>query len=130
MPSKISMLAVAGQYALTILSFPDMQACEKGAVAVMTDHPLPPEVHGLAPVVQVPRMADAVHRIAAAFYDRPSERMTTIGVTGETGALWWACICMLVNEYGVSNACILDLRQAPVSNVPCLRPVASPPAKH
>ena len=52
----------------------------RGAVAVVADRPL----EGLegVPVVVMPDVPSALSRLAVAFYNAPSEKMTVVGVVG------------------------------------------------
>ncbi len=56
------------------------QAVARGAVAVVADRPL----EGLegVPVVVMPDVPGALSRLAVAFYNAPSEKMTVVGVVG------------------------------------------------
>jgi UDP-N-acetylmuramoyl-L-alanyl-D-glutamate--2,6-diaminopimelate ligase len=56
-------------------------ATEAGAVAVMAERRLDVAV----PQVVVPSVREAMGPVAAAFYGRPSDRLTMIGVTGTNG---------------------------------------------
>ncbi|KAK9799389.1 hypothetical protein WJX73_010816 [Symbiochloris irregularis] len=62
-------------------------ALSRGAVAIVAqdDYPVDPELQEHVPVLTVPCMAEATHMLAATFYERPSKRMTTVGVTGTRG---------------------------------------------
>lgn len=54
---------------------------ERGAAAVVAGR----EVRGLlrgTPVVLMPDVPDALSRLAVAFYNAPSEKMTVVGVVG------------------------------------------------
>jgi UDP-N-acetylmuramoyl-L-alanyl-D-glutamate--2,6-diaminopimelate ligase len=57
------------------------QAIERGAAAIVGQEPLSLSV----PYVQVENPAEALGRLAAAYHDYPSRRMTIIGVTGTDG---------------------------------------------
>lgn len=66
------------------------EASELGAVAVISERPLP---GCLLPVIQVPDTLQALGVIAEEFYDRPSQRMQTIafiGSYGKTTTSWLA----------------------------------------
>ena len=60
------------------------QAVEQGAVAVVCEHPVPV---GAADIlfVTVHDTADALGRLASAWYGEPSHQMTVVGVTGTNG---------------------------------------------
>ncbi|MDR3250824.1 MAG: UDP-N-acetylmuramoyl-L-alanyl-D-glutamate--2,6-diaminopimelate ligase [Tannerella sp.] len=60
------------------------KAVEQGAVAVVCEHPVELERDDVA-FVTVPDSADALGRIASAWYGEPSRRMTLVGVTGTNG---------------------------------------------
>lgn len=55
------------------------QSVEMGAVAVLSERPLP---DALLPVVVVPDTRRALSALADAFYERPSRRMRTVGLVG------------------------------------------------
>ena len=57
------------------------QAVEKGASALVVERELPINV----PQIMVEDAREAVSRIAAAFYGRPSDELTLIGITGTKG---------------------------------------------
>ncbi len=57
-------------------------AATNGAVAVMTDQPVP-DWNG--PQLVVPRPREALGRVARAFYDDPDASVATVGVTGTNG---------------------------------------------
>lgn len=58
-------------------------AVEKGAVAVVSERPAPPEhVHRW---IQVPRIRRALSEAAHVFYGRPDSRLALVGVTGTNG---------------------------------------------
>ena len=59
------------------------QAVARGAVAVVAERPV--GVAGDVPVAQVGDTLAALSKIAAAFYERPSESLTVVGVTGTNG---------------------------------------------
>lgn len=61
------------------------KATELGAVAVMTDADGAGQVPAGVPTVVVEEPRARLARFAAEFYDHPSERFTTIGVTGTQG---------------------------------------------
>ncbi len=66
---------------LSVLTTLDtVQAVARGAVAVVADRPL----DGLegVPVVVMPDVPGALSRLAVAFYNAPSEKMTVVGVVG------------------------------------------------
>lgn len=61
-------------------------AIAAGAVAVLTDHTGATRLAGVSvPVVAVPDPRETMGRLAAAFYDRPAERMLSVGITGTNG---------------------------------------------
>ncbi len=58
------------------------EAVRRGAVAVVAERPLP----GLSvPVVLVPKARAALAQAACAFYGHPTQKLSTIGVTGTNG---------------------------------------------
>lgn len=61
------------------------QAIENGAVAILGSESL--SKNNSVPVVKIPNPRDAMHRLAAAFYNDPSQNMTVVGVTGVAAAL-------------------------------------------
>lgn len=56
------------------------QAIENGAVAILGPQSLGKNSN--VPMVKVPNPRDAMHRMAAAFYNDPSQKMAVVGVTG------------------------------------------------
>ncbi|MBI5916172.1 MAG: UDP-N-acetylmuramoyl-L-alanyl-D-glutamate--2,6-diaminopimelate ligase [Bacteroidetes bacterium] len=60
------------------------KAIENGATAVLCEE-LPAERHDHITYVQVADSAEAFGRIASEFYDRPSEKLKLVGVTGTNG---------------------------------------------
>lgn len=60
------------------------KAVEQGAVAVVCGHPVA-SAEGDVLFLTVPDPADALGRIASAWYGEPSARMTLVGVTGTNG---------------------------------------------
>ena len=61
------------------------KAIEHGAVAIVCEH-LPFTVHHSSlTIIKVPDSADALGRLASAWYDEPSRQMTVVGVTGTNG---------------------------------------------
>jgi UDP-N-acetylmuramoyl-L-alanyl-D-glutamate--2,6-diaminopimelate ligase len=60
------------------------KAIENGATAVLCEE-LPTERHDNITYVQVADSAEAFGRIASEFYDRPSEKLKLVGVTGTNG---------------------------------------------
>src|SRR5579863_381339 len=58
-------------------------AAERGAVGVLAEHDV--VVPARTTVVRVPDALAALSPVAAALYDRPSEALTVIGVTGTNG---------------------------------------------
>lgn len=64
----------------TLKSCHAQQAIENGAVAILGPESL--GKNGSAPVVKMPNPRDAMHRLAAAFYNDPSQKMAAVGVTG------------------------------------------------
>ncbi|KAK9805281.1 hypothetical protein WJX72_010844 [[Myrmecia] bisecta] len=60
------------------------EAVDAGAVAVIAEKPLE-DLDSAAPVVNVGDSREALHRLAVAFYDNPSRKMTVVGVTGTNG---------------------------------------------
>ncbi len=60
------------------------QAIENGAAAVLGPQSL--GKISSVPLVKVPNPRDAMHRMAAAFYNDPSQKMAVVGVTGTTAA--------------------------------------------
>jgi UDP-N-acetylmuramoyl-L-alanyl-D-glutamate--2,6-diaminopimelate ligase len=59
------------------------EAAAAGAVAVVAERPL--ELGPAVTQVVVPSVREAMGPIAAAFYGRPAEAMTTVGITGTNG---------------------------------------------
>jgi UDP-N-acetylmuramoyl-L-alanyl-D-glutamate--2,6-diaminopimelate ligase len=57
------------------------EAVGRGASALVVDHWLPVDVAQ----ARVPSVREAMGPVAAAFYDRPADRMTVVGVTGTSG---------------------------------------------
>jgi UDP-N-acetylmuramoyl-L-alanyl-D-glutamate--2,6-diaminopimelate ligase len=60
------------------------KAVEQGAAAVVCGHTGPSAGEGVS-VLTVPDPAEALGRIASAWYGKPSTRMTVVGVTGTNG---------------------------------------------
>ncbi|NJM93404.1 MAG: UDP-N-acetylmuramoyl-L-alanyl-D-glutamate--2,6-diaminopimelate ligase [Cytophagales bacterium] len=60
------------------------QVVEAGASAVVCEE-LPTRMDAAVAYVQVPSSAEALARIAANFYENPSERLTLVGITGTNG---------------------------------------------
>ncbi len=56
------------------------QAIENGAVVILGPKSL--GKRGNTPVVQIANPRDGMHRMAAAFYNDPSQKMAVVGVTG------------------------------------------------
>ena len=69
-----------------------MQAVERGAVAVVAARDIA-DLPGGTEVLMMPDVPEALSRLAVAFYNAPSEKMTVIGVIGAFHA--WGC-CQLV----------------------------------
>jgi len=61
------------------------QAVAQGAAAIVVDQTQKMHVAAAIPVVGVERLAEQIGTIAHAFYDKPSEKCTVIGVTGTNG---------------------------------------------
>jgi UDP-N-acetylmuramoyl-L-alanyl-D-glutamate--2,6-diaminopimelate ligase len=59
------------------------QAIQKGALAIVSDRPLPGGFHG--PWLQVEQGREALALAAKNFYNRPDERIVLTGVTGTNG---------------------------------------------
>ncbi|CAL8464844.1 g4379 [Coccomyxa elongata] len=59
------------------------EAIENGAVAILGPQSL--GKNSSVPMVKVPNPRDAMHRMAAAFYNDPSQKMSVVGVTGSSG---------------------------------------------
>jgi len=59
------------------------QAIQKGAVAVLSESPAPPDFDGLW--IRVPHGRQALATVAGNFYDHPDRRLKIIGVTGTNG---------------------------------------------
>ncbi|MDR0995042.1 MAG: UDP-N-acetylmuramoyl-L-alanyl-D-glutamate--2,6-diaminopimelate ligase [Tannerella sp.] len=59
-------------------------AIEKGAAAVVCEE-VPAGLEGAVPFVLVPDSAEALGRLASAWYGYPSEKLTLVGVTGTNG---------------------------------------------
>ena len=57
------------------------EALHRGAVAVVTERPVPATV----PVIEVANARQALARLAARFYGHPSEKLALTGVTGTNG---------------------------------------------
>ncbi|KAK9840910.1 hypothetical protein WJX81_000011 [Elliptochloris bilobata] len=60
------------------------EAVERGAAAVVAAREVA-DVAGGTEVLVMPDVPDAVSRLAVAFYDAPSEKMTVVGVVGSAG---------------------------------------------
>ncbi len=65
---------------------PGTQAVEAGAVAVIAAY-TPEDITIDVPMVVIEDTADAASRLAVAFYNDPSSKMTVIGVAGECSSL-------------------------------------------
>jgi UDP-N-acetylmuramoyl-L-alanyl-D-glutamate--2,6-diaminopimelate ligase len=59
------------------------QAIAKGAIAVVAESPAPAGV--AVPWIPVANAREALAALAAEFYDRPSERLALVGITGTNG---------------------------------------------
>lgn len=69
-------------------------AVQRGAQVVLAEAPAPPEVAALdVPLLWIDGLHDQVSEIAARFYDRPSESMRMVGVTGTNGKT--SCVQLL-----------------------------------
>ena len=60
-------------------------ALEKGASAIILDASIPYSQHLPVPLILIPDLNEKLGEIAARFYQRPSEKMLMIGVTGTNG---------------------------------------------
>lgn len=61
------------------------EALQRGAAAVIAGEVFEAEEDLEVPVMLLPDCLDAQQRLAIAFYDNPSTKMTVVGVTGSTG---------------------------------------------
>jgi UDP-N-acetylmuramoyl-L-alanyl-D-glutamate--2,6-diaminopimelate ligase len=69
-------------------------AVQRGAQVVLAEAPAPSEVAALdVPLLWIDGLHDQVSEIAARFYDRPSESMRMVGVTGTNGKT--SCVQLL-----------------------------------
>jgi len=75
------------------------EAVAQGAFAVLASDPLPGGDEGLgAPVFYVRDTTDALARAAASFYDLPSTKLRTVGITGTNGKTTTAHLVRAVLE--------------------------------
>ncbi len=94
-------VALKGQHADGV-SFAK-QAIERGAAAIVSEQPAPPDVHLPWAIVEDARRALAV--LAAAFYRDPSGEMRVVGITGTNGKTTTAyLIASLFEAAGVRAA--------------------------
>ncbi len=88
------------------------EAVTKGAVALVVEHP----VDGLeVPYIQVPDSRRALALIAAAFFDYPASKLTTIGITGTNGKTTTAFFIEAVLEELGRNPGLLGTIEAHVA---------------
>jgi UDP-N-acetylmuramoyl-L-alanyl-D-glutamate--2,6-diaminopimelate ligase len=106
------------------------KAIEQGAVAVVCEHPVAvahasatDRDHTEPPFFIVPDSAEALGRIASAWYGKPSNRMTVVGVTGTNGKTTIATLLYrLFRELGykaglLSTICnCIDDRETPTNH--------------
>lgn len=79
------------------------------AVVMERERPLPNSVTGIV----VPDSARALSALAACFYGRPSQRLTTIGITGTNGKTTTAhLIAAILNEGGIPTGILGTLGAA------------------
>lgn len=87
-------------------------AVERGAVALLAQGPL--QAPAGVPCAVVEELATAAQRIAVAFYDDPSTRLTTIGFVGSAGKTTTAWLVRgifeEVEQVGLYRVCYGDCR--------------------
>jgi len=70
------------------------EALQRGAAAVIAGEVFEAEEDLEVPVMLLPDCLDAQQRLAMAFYDNPSTKMTVVGVTGKHGSTCADCCCI------------------------------------
>lgn len=71
------------------------QAIERGAVALVSDQEIQGAEELDVPIIIVPDAEAALHRFAIAFYNNPSTKMLTVGVTGDPHPLPSALVAQI-----------------------------------
>ncbi|WP_159438407.1 UDP-N-acetylmuramoyl-L-alanyl-D-glutamate--2,6-diaminopimelate ligase [Edaphobacillus lindanitolerans] len=81
------------------------EAIRKGAVAVVTDIPDPPDLPATVASISVPDAADFLAYACSAFHGHPSEELTVIAVTGTNGKTTVThFIGQIMKEAGIKTA--------------------------
>src|SRR5262249_21143252 len=73
-------------------------AISRGAVAVVSDRPAPPDVDPRVPWIRVPSPRRAAGRLAARIHGDPAERLVLAGVTGTNGKTSTATLLAAILE--------------------------------
>ena len=91
--------AIDGQH--TNGSFYVEEAIDRGAIAVITDNPLPK--HYPVPFIQVQNVREQLSKIARRFYNHPDQKLRLTGITGTNGKTTVSMLTKHLFGCGVPN---------------------------